>query len=114
MTTPSPDQIKTLEQSRQRLVQLTHSLGSLITSLNQSDPLPSWCVLSNQASRIAPFISPASLSPTYKLTKLITTHMKQALPPIPSKHHLLKSSNPIDATLREPRTAAKYIRVPVA
>jgi hypothetical protein len=45
MTTPTPDQIKTLEQSRQRLVQLTHSLGSLITSLNQSDPLPSWCDL---------------------------------------------------------------------
>lgn len=42
MTTPTKDQIKALEQSRQRLVQLTHSLASLIASLNQSDPLPSW------------------------------------------------------------------------
>ncbi|KAL4948640.1 mediator of RNA polymerase II transcription subunit 8 [Aspergillus filifer] len=53
MTTPSPDQIKTLEQSRQRLVQLTHSLGSLITSLNQSDPLPPWSSLQSQASIIS-------------------------------------------------------------
>ena len=36
------EQIKVLEQSRQRLVQLTRSLGSLIASLNQSDPLPPW------------------------------------------------------------------------
>lgn len=42
MATPTQDHLKTLEQSRQRLIQLTHSLGSLITSLNQSDPLPSW------------------------------------------------------------------------
>ena len=42
MTTPSQDTLKTLEQSRQRLIQLTHSLGSLITSLNTNDPLPSW------------------------------------------------------------------------
>lgn len=64
MTTPSPDQIKTLEQSRQRLVQLTHSLGSLITSLNQSDPLPSWCA--NQTNpgpvRSNPNHHPLSLS----------------------------------------------------
>ncbi|KAL4929102.1 RNA polymerase II mediator complex subunit MED8 [Aspergillus undulatus] len=53
MTTPSPDQIKTLEQSRQRLIQLTHSLGSLVTSLNQSDPLPAWPSLQSQASIIS-------------------------------------------------------------
>ncbi|KKK17456.1 hypothetical protein ARAM_001069 [Aspergillus rambellii] len=41
MSALSQDQIKTLDQSRHRLVQLTRSLGSLITSLNQSDPLPS-------------------------------------------------------------------------
>jgi len=43
MATLTSDQIKVLEQSRQRLVQLTRSLGSLIASLNQSDPLPPWC-----------------------------------------------------------------------
>lgn len=44
MTTPTQDQIKALEQSRQRLVQLTRSLGSLVASLHTSDPLPSWYV----------------------------------------------------------------------
>lgn len=44
MATLNQDQIKVLEQTRQRLVQLTHSLGSLVGSLNQSDPLPSWYV----------------------------------------------------------------------
>jgi mediator of RNA polymerase II transcription subunit 8 len=43
MATLTNDQIKVLEQSRQRLAQLTRSLGSLIASLNQSDPLPPWC-----------------------------------------------------------------------
>ncbi|PLN82951.1 mediator complex, subunit Med8 [Aspergillus taichungensis] len=50
MSTPTKDQIKALEQSRQRLVQLTHSLASLIASLNQSDPLPSWPSLQSQAT----------------------------------------------------------------
>lgn len=45
MASPTQDQIKVLEQSRQRLVQLTRSLGSLVASLNQSDPLPSWYLL---------------------------------------------------------------------
>jgi hypothetical protein len=40
------NQIKVLEQTRQRLVQLTHSLGSLAGSLQHSDPLPSWLVRS--------------------------------------------------------------------
>ncbi|KAF7122438.1 hypothetical protein CNMCM5793_000463 [Aspergillus hiratsukae] len=53
MTSPNQDQIKTLEQSRQRLVQLTRSLASLIGSLNQSDPLPSWTSLQSQASIIS-------------------------------------------------------------
>ncbi|PWY86010.1 hypothetical protein BO70DRAFT_333957 [Aspergillus heteromorphus CBS 117.55] len=53
MTSLSQDQIKTLEQSRQRLIQLTHSLASLITSLNQSDPLPSWTSLQSQATIIS-------------------------------------------------------------
>ncbi|KOS44592.1 hypothetical protein ACN38_g4494 [Penicillium nordicum] len=47
------EQIKVLEQSRQRLVQLTRSLGSLIASLNQSDPLPPWTSLQSQASIIS-------------------------------------------------------------
>ncbi|KAJ6104507.1 hypothetical protein N7523_010827 [Penicillium sp. IBT 18751x] len=53
MSTLTPDQIKVLEQSRQRLVQLTRSLGSLIASLNQSDPLPPWSSLQSQASIIS-------------------------------------------------------------
>ncbi|KAF9888788.1 mediator of RNA polymerase II transcription subunit 8 [Aspergillus nanangensis] len=53
MTTPSQDQIKTLEQSRQRLAHLTRSLASLITSLNQSDPLPTWSSLQSQATIIS-------------------------------------------------------------
>ncbi|OQD70661.1 hypothetical protein PENDEC_c022G00469 [Penicillium decumbens] len=53
MATLTSDQIKVLEQSRQRLVQLTRSLGSLIASLNQSDPLPPWSSLQSQASIIS-------------------------------------------------------------
>ncbi|KAJ5675563.1 hypothetical protein N7462_008460 [Penicillium macrosclerotiorum] len=43
MAALTSDQIKVLEQSRQRLVQLTRSLGSLIGSLDKGDPLPPWC-----------------------------------------------------------------------
>ncbi|PKX92958.1 RNA polymerase II mediator complex subunit MED8 [Aspergillus novofumigatus IBT 16806] len=53
MASLNQDQIKTLEQSRQRLVQLTRSLASLIGSLNQSDPLPSWSSLQSQAGIIS-------------------------------------------------------------
>ncbi|KAJ5201902.1 uncharacterized protein N7498_006565 [Penicillium cinerascens] len=53
MASLTSDQIKVLEQSRQRLVQLTRSLGSLIASLNQSDPLPPWSSLQSQASIIS-------------------------------------------------------------
>lgn len=53
MTAPNQEQLKALEQTRQRLIQLTHSLGSLIGSLNQSDPLPSWSSLQSQASIIS-------------------------------------------------------------
>lgn len=42
MATINENQVKVLEQTRQRLLQLTHSLGSLTGSLQQSDPLPSW------------------------------------------------------------------------
>ncbi|KAJ5170386.1 uncharacterized protein N7500_003169 [Penicillium coprophilum] len=53
MSNLTQEQIKVLEQSRQRLVQLTRSLGSLIASLNQSDPLPPWSSLQSQASIIS-------------------------------------------------------------
>ncbi|KAA8649001.1 hypothetical protein EYZ11_000792 [Aspergillus tanneri] len=53
MSAPTPDQIRSLEQSRQRLAQLTRSLASLIASLNQSNPLPSWSSLQSQASIIS-------------------------------------------------------------
>jgi len=42
MAALNQDQIKVLEQTRQRLLQLAHSLGSLINNVNQSDPLPAW------------------------------------------------------------------------
>ncbi|KAJ5572062.1 hypothetical protein N7535_005722 [Penicillium sp. DV-2018c] len=53
MSNLNQDQIKVLEQSRQRLVQLTHSLASLIGSLNRGDPLPPWTSLQSQASIIS-------------------------------------------------------------
>ncbi|KAJ5308944.1 hypothetical protein PENANT_c020G05885 [Penicillium antarcticum] len=53
MSKPTQEQIKILEQSRQRLVQLTRSLGSLISSLHSSDPLPPWSSLQSQASIIS-------------------------------------------------------------
>ncbi|KAL3466031.1 mediator of RNA polymerase II transcription subunit 8 [Aspergillus heterothallicus] len=86
MTAPSPDQIKTLEQSRQRLVQLTHSLGSLITSLNQSDPLPSWPSLQSQASIISSNLLTLSthLSENHELLRSISAY---PAPEFPTKTH---------------------------
>ncbi|KAL2797870.1 mediator of RNA polymerase II transcription subunit 8 [Aspergillus keveii] len=86
MTTPTPDQIKTLEQSRQRLVQLTHSLGSLITSLNQSDPLPSWPSLQSQASIISSNLLTLSthLSENHELLRSIPAY---PAPEFPTKTH---------------------------
>ncbi|RDW81399.1 RNA polymerase II mediator complex subunit MED8 [Aspergillus mulundensis] len=86
MTTPSPDQIKTLEQSRQRLIQLTHSLGSLITSLNQSDPLPSWPSLQTQASIISNNLQSISthLSENHELLRSISA---LPAPEFPTKTH---------------------------
>ncbi|KAL3473432.1 mediator complex, subunit Med8 [Aspergillus californicus] len=86
MTTPSPDQIKTLEQSRQRLIQLTHSLGSLITSLNQSDPLPSWPSLQSQASIISSNLLTLSthLSENHELLRNISAYPS---PEFPTKTH---------------------------
>ncbi|KAL4804306.1 mediator complex, subunit Med8 [Aspergillus unguis] len=74
MTTPTPDHLKSLEQSRQRLIQLTHSLGSLIGSLNQSDPLPSWPSLQTQASIISSNLQSLSthLSENHELLRSIS------------------------------------------
>ncbi|KAL2814293.1 mediator of RNA polymerase II transcription subunit 8 [Aspergillus granulosus] len=86
MTTLTPDQLKTLEQSRQRLVQLTHSLGSLITSLNQSDPLPSWPSLQSQASIISSNLLTLSthLSENHELLRSISAY---PAPEFPTKTH---------------------------
>ncbi|KAL2836573.1 mediator complex, subunit Med8 [Aspergillus pseudoustus] len=86
MATPTPDQIKTLEQSRQRLVQLTHSLASLITSLNQSDPLPSWSSLQSQASIISSNLLTLSthLSENHELLRSISAY---PAPEFPTKTH---------------------------
>ncbi|KAL4782462.1 mediator complex, subunit Med8 [Aspergillus varians] len=95
MTTPSPDQIKTLEQSRQRLVQLTHSLGSLITSLNQSDPLPSWPSLQSQASIISSNLQSLStqLSENHDLLRSISAYPS---PEFPTRTH----ANTLEQLLR--------------
>ncbi|OJD25160.1 hypothetical protein ACJ73_03477 [Blastomyces percursus] len=53
MASISPEQLKVLEQTRQRLVHLTQSLASLINNINQSDPLPSWSSLQSQATIIS-------------------------------------------------------------
>ncbi|OAX85610.1 hypothetical protein ACJ72_00024 [Emergomyces africanus] len=53
MASISPEQLKVLEQTRQRLVQLTQSLVSLINNINQSDPLPPWSSLQSQATIIS-------------------------------------------------------------
>ncbi|KAL1966414.1 hypothetical protein VTN77DRAFT_4556 [Rasamsonia byssochlamydoides] len=53
MATLNDNQVKVLEQTRQRLMQLTHSLGSLAASLQHSDPLPSWSSLQSQANIIS-------------------------------------------------------------
>ncbi|KAK2752599.1 mediator of RNA polymerase II transcription subunit 8 [Onygenales sp. PD_40] len=53
MSSITPDQLKVLEQTRQRLVQLTQSLASLINNINQSDPLPAWSSLQSQATIIS-------------------------------------------------------------
>lgn len=42
MASLTPDQIKVLDQSRHRLMQLDRSLASLLTSLNESNPFPPW------------------------------------------------------------------------
>jgi mediator of RNA polymerase II transcription subunit 8 len=42
MAAINESQVKILEQTRQRLLHLTHSLDSLTGSLHHSDPLPSW------------------------------------------------------------------------
>ena len=38
----APLDLRSLEQTRQRLAQLTSSLGALHQSLLQAEPLPSW------------------------------------------------------------------------
>lgn len=53
MAAPTQEQLKTLEQSRQRLIQLTRSIGSLMQSLQRGDPLPPWSSLQSQASIIS-------------------------------------------------------------
>lgn len=44
-STLSQQEIKTLEQTRQRLFQLSNSLASLQHNILQADPLPSWYVV---------------------------------------------------------------------
>ncbi|KAI9702374.1 MAG: mediator of RNA polymerase II transcription subunit 8 [Candelina mexicana] len=50
MTTLTQQDIKALEQTRQRLFQLTSNLASLQNSIHTSDPLPSWTSLQTTAT----------------------------------------------------------------
>ena len=42
MAAIGPDEIRTLEQMRQRLQTLNGSLGSLLTNFYEAQPLPTW------------------------------------------------------------------------
>ncbi|KAI9733046.1 MAG: mediator of RNA polymerase II transcription subunit 8 [Cirrosporium novae-zelandiae] len=53
MASLDPDEIKILEQTRQRLVQLTNSLASLQANILQNDLLPPWSSIHTQASIIS-------------------------------------------------------------
>jgi hypothetical protein len=97
MASLNTDQIKVLEQSRQRLVQLTRSLGSLITSLNQSDPLPPWLAqLPDSNSKQTPRL----------------TQPPQVLPPIPSKHYLQQPPQRLRTALRPTHPPLNPRRLP--
>ncbi|KAI9762785.1 MAG: mediator of RNA polymerase II transcription subunit 8 [Chaenotheca gracillima] len=53
MTALPPSDLKTLEQTRQRLFQLTNALNSLQAQIVNSDPLPPWPSLQSRASIIS-------------------------------------------------------------
>ncbi|KAM5468321.1 mediator of RNA polymerase II transcription subunit 8 [Microsporum audouinii] len=53
MASISQEQLKVIEQTRQRLVNLTQSLGSLVNNITQSQPLPAWSSLQSQATIIS-------------------------------------------------------------
>ncbi|MCJ1287449.1 mediator of RNA polymerase II transcription subunit 8 [Xylographa opegraphella] len=52
-TTLNPQEIKALEQTRQRLSQLSHSLGSFQQKILHFDPLPPWVSLQSVAAIIS-------------------------------------------------------------
>ncbi|KAK2861180.1 hypothetical protein FQN49_004463 [Arthroderma sp. PD_2] len=53
MASLSQEQLKVVEQTRQRLVNLTQSLGSLVNNITQGQPLPAWSSLQSQATIIS-------------------------------------------------------------
>ncbi|EFE41007.1 RNA polymerase II mediator complex component Med8, putative [Trichophyton verrucosum HKI 0517] len=53
MASLTQEQLKVIEQTRQRLVNLTQSLGSLVNNISQSQPLPAWSSLQSQAAIIS-------------------------------------------------------------
>ncbi|MCJ1466865.1 mediator of RNA polymerase II transcription subunit 8 [Pseudocyphellaria aurata] len=60
MATLSQQDLKILEQTRQRLSQLTNSLASLQQNILQSDPLPPWSSLQSHASIISNHLTSVS------------------------------------------------------
>lgn len=96
MATLTQDQIKVLEQSRHRLVQLTRSLDSLITSLNQSNPFPPW-------------YAPPTSHYHYR-TQANQIHQGQL--PIPSPHHLQQPLQRLRTPHLQPRPPLLPSRLP--
>ncbi|KAL8806648.1 MAG: hypothetical protein Q9182_001176 [Xanthomendoza sp. 2 TL-2023] len=66
MTSLSPEDVRALEQTRQRLAQLTESLNSLNRDVHTTHPLPSWTSLTSRFSILAQNLSS------------LTTHLSSA------------------------------------
>ncbi|KAI9713745.1 MAG: hypothetical protein M1812_006583 [Candelaria pacifica] len=80
MSTLTQQDIKALEQTRQRLFQLTSNLASLQTSIHTSDPLPSWTSLQTTAT----ILQQNLLSLTQHLTTHSTLFSSLSIYPLPN------------------------------
>ncbi|KAJ5175214.1 uncharacterized protein N7482_001091 [Penicillium canariense] len=93
MAALTSEEYKVLEQSRQRLVQLTRSLGSLIASLEQGDPLPPWCAAppEPQPSAKDPQITPQSRSSLQSQANIISNNLVSVSEHLSDHRDLLSS-----------------------
>jgi hypothetical protein len=115
MTTLTPTDIKTLEQTRQRLSQLTNSLASLQQSLLQSDPLPSWYnpfPLPPSPFPLPPSPFPLPPHPHPQQTKLTTPPTQQVLPDLPNHHPRSLPHLPLHPPHNQPAPPLRPNRLP--